>query len=86
MVGLCLSQRACCLVDSLAGKYIGFIAGSGAWQTRKILSNTASRITFVNPLIDEIDFTSQYIIIDKVYRAITQYGNNMLNLFALDTF
>lgn len=73
-------------VDSLIGKYIGFIAGSGAWQTRKILSNTATRITFVNTLHELVDFTSQYIIVDRVYRVITTYATESVNLVALDTF
>lgn len=73
-------------VNSLVGKYVGFIAGTGAWQTRKIESNTATRINFVNKLTDVINFTSQYIVVDKVYRVITAYGNNRSNLFALDIF
>lgn len=72
------------VVDSLVGKFVGFISGTGAWQSRKILSNTSNRIYFVNSLLEQIDRTSQYIIVDKVYRPLDRTTSN--GYVALDTF
>lgn len=74
------------VVDSLVGKYVGFIGGYGAWQTRRIASNSNNQIMFVHALHNPIDLTSQYIIIDRVYRVLCTATINQANLVALDTY
>lgn len=76
------------VVDSLIGKYVCFGAGTGAWQTRKIQSNTINRIYFEHDLIDEIGCDSLYFIADKVYRVLNHTGGGSDNgsLVVLDTY
>jgi len=53
-----------------AGKVLVITAGTGAGQTRKITSNTATVIT-VPTWITNPDNTSQYVIADECYRDIS---------------
>ena len=58
-------------VDELKDKYVVFISGAGAGQSRRILSNTSNQITVLNNFIINIDRTSQYIVVDSVHRFMT---------------
>lgn len=73
-------------VDSLIGKCVGFIGGQGAWQSRRIASNTTNQIVFVNALHEPVDLTSQYIIVDRIYRTLCQMALDQANFVALDTY
>jgi len=55
-----------------AGKVLVITAGTGAGQTRKITSNTATVIT-VPTWITNPDNTSQYVIADECYRLLNTY-------------
>lgn len=61
-------------VDSLVGKYLVIITGMGASQSRKISSNTSNRIYLNNNFILPIDKSSQYIVVDNVFRTLTTQG------------
>lgn len=74
-------------VNSLVGKYIAIVTGYGASQSRQIISNTATSVTILNPFIDPVNKTSQYIIVDHVFRSTMAWGgSNAGNFFTRDIF
>lgn len=58
-------------VDSLIGKVVVFISGTGSGYTRQIVGNTADTITF-RTILQTIDTTTGYRIVDEAWRVYSQ--------------
>jgi len=74
-------------VNGLVGKYIVILSGYGAGQSRKITANTNTTVTVENPFLDTINRTSQYTIVDNVFRCLLTYvGEEFANFYARDVY
>lgn len=64
-------SRRSWIVNEHKDRYLVIISGMGAGQSRKILSNTTDTLTLCNNFILTVDRSSQYIIVDTVYRIMS---------------
>jgi len=74
-------------INSLVGKFVVILSGYGAGQSRKIISNTETTIVVEHVFIDAINKTSQYTIVDNVFRCLLRYGGpSSPNFYVRDVY
>lgn len=62
-------------VDSLIGKCVYFVSGTGVGYSRYIISNTANTLTF-RTILPTITVATGYVIADEVYRYVNSVIGN----------
>ncbi len=72
-------------VNAYANKAVNITAGTGAGQTRTIVSNTATQLTADTPWVTQPDATSVYAIRDNLHAAIVDSTGSVVLLVTDET-